>query len=139
MPFYSVLEVDYFSWLLNLSQVDVTNLMNLLSERCGPWASCFLKIFFSLQGFRTYNPLHLCILSLNYTASANKRCESSHQEKMKGFRSPEIRMKVELALRPKLKERERERERERESNSNPVLIIYSESYIVSTMSGLLLL
>ena len=28
LPFYSVLEDNYFSWLLNLSQVDVTNLMN---------------------------------------------------------------------------------------------------------------
>ena len=28
LPFYSVLEYNYFSWLLNLSQVDVTNLKN---------------------------------------------------------------------------------------------------------------
>ena len=30
MPFYSVLEDNNFSWLLNLSEVDVTNLMNKL-------------------------------------------------------------------------------------------------------------
>ena len=28
LPFYSVLEDNYFSWLLNLSQVNVSNLMN---------------------------------------------------------------------------------------------------------------
>ena len=62
LPFYSVLEDNYFSWLLNLSQVDVTNLMNylkllyyealLLRWAMWPlaaWASCNLHFISAMK------------------------------------------------------------------------------------------
>ena len=39
LPFYSVLEDNYFSWLLNLSQVDVTHKSHELAQASLLWGT----------------------------------------------------------------------------------------------------